>query len=122
MLPSVDNVFYIFIEVNLYCCLDEHNAINTAFQRYISSQLVLSIKKRIHMNPVLVKWKGHTKHCQNCPGNGRIITSKSNIAFHFRWKYMMEQAFRVFPYKRNCSLGPFIGKKFFPPAKLICNS
>ena len=92
MLPSVDNVFYIFIEVNLYCCLDEHNAINTAFQRYISSQLVLSIKKRIHMNPVLVKWKGHTKHCQNCPGNGRIITSKSNIAFHFRWKYMMEQA------------------------------
>ena len=122
MLPSVDNVFYIFIEVNLYCCLDKHNAINTTFQKYISSQLVLSIKKRIHMNPVLVKWKGHTKHCQNCPGNGRIIASKSNITFQFRWKYMMEQTFYIFPYKRNCSLGPFIGKKFFPPAKLICDS
>ena len=116
MLPSVDNVFYIFIEVNLYCCLDKHNAINTTFQKYISSQLVLSIKKRIHMNPVLVKWKGHTKHCQNCPGNGRIIASKSNITFQFRWKYMMEQTFCIFPREIAALVRSLVRNSFHQPS------
>ena len=122
MLPSVDDVFYIFIDIDLKCRLYKHNPINPAFQRYISCELVLPVKKGSDLNSVLMEWECHSKNRQNCSCNGWIITAKSNLAFHFSWKYVVDQAFGIFPYQGDCGFGFLISKKFLPPVQLASDS
>ena len=85
MFPSSDDVFYIFIKIQLYGCFNQHDPVYSALQIHISIENIPVLKKRHDTDTVSVKRDRHSKDCKYRARDRRICAVKYAIKDEMPW-------------------------------------
>ena len=119
MFPSSDDVFYIFIKIQLYGCFNQHGPVYSALQIHISIENIPVLKKRHDTDTVSVKRDRHSKDCKYRARDRRICAVKYKFSLHFRRKYMPQKTKCPGFDKRYGFLCTWMSDKCFPPVNLV---